>query len=72
MGLMPKLVDQVFELLRQLNKELGLTILLVEQNAMASLKISDRGYVMEVGTCAYEGAAADLIEHPKVVEAYLG
>ncbi|HNX31791.1 MAG TPA: ABC transporter ATP-binding protein [Holophaga sp.] len=72
MGLMPKLVDQVFELLRKLNKELGLTILLVEQNAMASLKISDRGYVMEVGTCAYEGAAADLIEHPKVVEAYLG
>jgi len=72
MGLMPKLVDQVFELLRQLNKDFGLTILLVEQNAMASLKISDRGYVMEVGTCAYEGAAADLIEHPKVKEAYLG
>ena len=72
MGLMPKLVDQVFALLHQLNKELGLTILLVEQNAMASLKISHRGYVMEVGTCAYEGAAEDLIEHPKVKEAYLG
>jgi len=72
MGLMPKLVDQVFALLHQLNKEFGLTILLVEQNAMASLQISDRGYVMEVGTCAYEGAAADLIEHPKVKEAYLG
>jgi branched-chain amino acid transport system ATP-binding protein len=72
MGLMPKLVDQVFALLQQLNKEFGLTILLVEQNAMASLKISDRGYVMEVGTCAYQGAAADLIEHPKVKEAYLG
>jgi branched-chain amino acid transport system ATP-binding protein len=72
MGLMPKLVDQVFALLRQLNKEFGLTILLVEQNAMASLKISDRGYVMETGTCAYEGAAEDLINHPKVKEAYLG
>lgn len=72
MGLMPKLVDQVFALLHQLNKEFGLTILLVEQNAMASLQISDRGYVMEVGTCAYEGAAGDLIEHPKVKEAYLG
>jgi branched-chain amino acid transport system ATP-binding protein len=72
MGLMPILVDQVFALLRQLNKEFGLTILLVEQNAMASLKISDRGYVMETGTCAYQGAAADLIEHPKVKEAYLG
>jgi len=72
MGLMPILVDQVFALLRQLNKEFGLTILLVEQNAMASLKISDRGYVMETGTCAYEGAAQDLINHPKVKEAYLG
>ena len=72
MGLMPKLVDQVFALLRQLNKEFGLTILLVEQNAMASLRISDRGYVMEVGTCAFDGAAADLIEHPKVKVAYLG
>jgi branched-chain amino acid transport system ATP-binding protein len=72
MGLMPKLVDQVFALLHQLNKEFGLTILLVEQNAMASLKISDRGYVMEVGTCAYQGAASELIEHPKVIESYLG
>jgi branched-chain amino acid transport system ATP-binding protein len=72
MGLMPILVEQVFALLRQLNKEYGLTILLVEQNAMASLKISDRGYVMETGSCALAGAAADLIEHPKVKEAYLG
>ena len=72
MGLMPKLVDQVFLLLRQLNQELGLPILLVEQNAMASLKISDRGYVMETGSCAYQGAAAEMIEHPKVKEAYLG
>jgi len=72
MGLMPKLVDQVFTLLRQLNKEFGLTILLVEQNAMASLNISDRGYVMETGRCAYAGAAQELIVHPKVKEAYLG
>jgi branched-chain amino acid transport system ATP-binding protein len=72
MGLMPKLVDQVFALLRQLNKELGLPILLVEQNAMASLRISDRGYVMETGSCAYQGLAAEMIEHPKVKEAYLG
>lgn len=72
MGLMPKLVDQVFRLLRQLNKEYGLTILLVEQNAMASLKISDRGYVLETGSCAYQGRAEELIAHPKVKEAYLG
>jgi branched-chain amino acid transport system ATP-binding protein len=72
MGLMPKLVDQVFELLGQLNRDHGLSILLVEQNAMASLKISHRGYVMETGTCGYQGPAAELLEHPKVKEAYLG
>jgi branched-chain amino acid transport system ATP-binding protein len=72
MGLMPKLVDQVFELLHQLNREHGLSILLVEQNAMASLKISSRGYVMETGTCAHHGPADELLENPKVKEAYLG
>lgn len=72
MGLMPILVDQVFALLRQLNKEFGLTILLVEQNAVASLEISDRAYVLETGTCAYQGVASEMITHPKVKEAYLG
>jgi len=72
MGLMPKLVDQVFRVLRQLNRERGLTILLVEQNAMASLEISDRAYVLETGKCVHEGQAADLLEDPMVKEVYLG
>lgn len=72
MGLMPKLVDQVFEVLKQLNRQKGLTILLVEQNAMASLEISDRAYVLETGRCVHEGAAAALLEDPKVMEVYLG
>lgn len=72
MGLMPKLVDQVFEVLRQLNRERGLTILLVEQNAMASLEISHRAYVLETGKCVHEGQAEDLIEDPVVKEVYLG
>jgi len=72
MGLMPKLVDRVFDLLQQLNKENGLTILLVEQNAMASLEISKRAYVLETGTCAYEGYSQDLIEDPHVKDVYLG
>jgi len=72
MGLMPKLVDQVFTLLRRLNKEFGLTILLVEQNARASLAISDRAYVLETGTCAYQGRASELVDDPRVKEAYLG
>jgi branched-chain amino acid transport system ATP-binding protein len=72
MGLMPKLVDQVFEMLAQLNREHGLTILLVEQNAMASLAISHRVYVLETGVCVFEGRASDLLQDPKLKAAYLG
>ena len=72
MGLMPKLVDQVFETLAQLNREQGLTILLVEQNAMASLEISHRAYVLETGVCVYAGAARELLDDPKLKAAYLG
>jgi branched-chain amino acid transport system ATP-binding protein len=72
MGLMPKLVDQVFEVLSRLNREHGLTILLVEQNAVASLEIAHRAYVLETGACVYEGRAADLLKDPKLKAAYLG
>jgi branched-chain amino acid transport system ATP-binding protein len=72
MGLMPKLVDQVFDLLARLNREEGLTILLVEQNAMASLAISRRAYVLETGVCVHSGPAAELMEDPKVKAVYLG
>jgi branched-chain amino acid transport system ATP-binding protein len=72
MGLMPKLVDRVFEVLSLLNREHGLTILLVEQNAMAALEISRRAYVLETGACVYEGRAADLLKDPKLKAAYLG
>jgi len=72
MGLMPKLADQVFEVLKQLNRRKGLTILLVEQNAVASLEISHRAYVLETGRCVHEGMAEDLLEDPKVKAVYLG
>ncbi len=72
MGLMPKLAVQVFDVLRELNKDMGLTILLVEQNALSSLKISDRGYVLETGTIEIEGRSSDLINDRRVREAYLG
>ena len=72
MGLMPKLVDQVFGILEQLNKEQGLTILLVEQNAVASLAVSSRGYVLETGTCALQGSAQELMDNSRVKEVYLG
>jgi len=72
MGLMPSLVDKVFEVLQQLNREHGLTILLVEQNAFASLKISTRGYVLETGTLVLSGTADELLADGRVRSAYLG
>jgi len=72
MGLMPKLVDRVFDLLQKLNREQGLTILLVEQNAMASLEISKRAYVLETGSFACQGMAEDLIKDPRIRQVYLG
>ena len=65
------MVKEVFRGLAQL-KASGLTILLVEQNALAALKFSDRTYVLESGSVALEGASSSLISDPRVREAYLG
>jgi len=71
MGLAPILVDQIFDVVRQM-KALGVTVLLVEQNAFGALRIADRGYVLETGHVALSGPAAELIENPRIREAYLG
>ncbi|HCA40527.1 MAG TPA: ABC transporter ATP-binding protein [Aminobacterium sp.] len=72
MGLMPKLVNTVFQVLQHINKEFGITILIVEQNALASLQISHRGYVLEAGNLVMEGTSQELMNDPGVREAYLG
>lgn len=71
LGLAPKLVNEVFAIVKGLKKE-GKTILLVEQNARKALQCADRGYVMETGEIVMEGSAADLLDHERVKEAYLG
>lgn len=71
MGLAPLLVDKILKTLVGLRKN-GLTILLVEQNATAALKISDRGYVLETGRVVLQGTAADLLADEEVKRAYLG
>lgn len=71
MGLAPILVQQIFDVVKNL-KALNVTVLLVEQNAFGALKVADRGYVMETGRITMEGAAADLIADPRIREAYLG
>ena len=71
MGLAPIIVQQIFDVVSGL-KALGVTVLLVEQNAVGALKIADRGYVMETGRITMSGAAAELIADPRIREAYLG
>jgi branched-chain amino acid transport system ATP-binding protein len=71
MGLAPRMVTQVYQILAEL-KAGGTTILLVEQNARAALKVADRGYVLETGRIILDGAAADLRDDPEVQRAYLG
>ena len=71
MGLAPIIVQQIFDVVKGL-KGLGVTVLLVEQNAFGALKIADRGYVMETGYIIMSGPAAELIADPRIREAYLG
>ena len=71
MGLSPLLVDQVFEIIKDINRD-GTTILLVEQNAGKSLAISDRAYVMENGSIVLSGTGAELAASEMVKKAYLG
>jgi len=71
LGLAPMLVKEILSLLAKLRDE-GMTILLIEQDAVAALKIADRGYVMERGRIVLEGSAAELLSNAGVKQAYLG
>ena len=71
MGLAPKLVREVFAVLRRLN-ERGVAILLVEQNANMALRLANRACLLETGNLVLEGPAAELLVNPRVREAYLG
>ena len=72
LGLAPIIVEQFFALVRRLNEEQGLTVLVVEQNANAALELSSRAYLLEVGRVALEGASAELREHEGIRKSYLG
>ncbi|HKQ67458.1 MAG TPA: ABC transporter ATP-binding protein [Methylomirabilota bacterium] len=71
MGLAPVLVEQIFDTITDINRQ-GMTILLVEQNAAMALSIAHRGYVLETGSIALAGTAAELSENADVRRAYLG
>lgn len=71
LGLAPLIVKQIFEIVAHI-RELGLAVLLVEQNARQALAIADRGYVFEVGKVVLSGPASELAQNPEVQKAYLG
>jgi len=72
LGIAPLLVKSIFERIVEINREQGLTILLVEQNANLALDVSSYGYVLETGKILLEGPSAELKANPRVQEAYLG
>jgi branched-chain amino acid transport system ATP-binding protein len=72
MGLAPLVVQEIFRVVETLRQEAGTTVLLVEQNAKAALKLADRGYVLETGKVILEGIASELLENKDVQRAYLG
>jgi len=72
MGLSPMLIKEVFGIISQLNKELGITILLVEQNARMALNVASFGYIMESGKVVLDGPRQSLVDNEDVKEFYLG
>lgn len=72
MGLAPLVIKQIFEIIKQINKENNTTIFLVEQNANQALHIADRGYVIENGEITLSGPASDLLKNSDIQKAYLG
>ena len=71
LGLSPLLVEQMFDLIKKINED-GLSIVLVEQNVMQSLKLADRAYVIENGMVTLSGPAIELIENTELKKSYLG
>jgi branched-chain amino acid transport system ATP-binding protein len=72
MGLAPQLVEQIFEIVKRLNEEQGVTFLLAEQNTNVALRYAHYGYILESGRVVMDGPAAQLRENPDVREFYLG
>ena len=72
LGLAPIIISEIFKELKIINKELGTTILIVEQNAKKALSIADRAYVLETGTITKNGTGAELLADESIKEAYLG
>jgi len=71
MGLAPILVEEIFSIIQEINSQ-GVSILLVEQNALMALSVAHRGYVLETGRIVLTGTGDELLHNPQVMQAYLG
>ncbi len=71
LGLAPLITRQIFDAIRQLNRNDGLTVLIVEQNANHALRLAHRGYVMVNGTITLSGTGSELLQRPEIRAAYL-
>ncbi|MEM7532711.1 MAG: ABC transporter ATP-binding protein [Chloroflexota bacterium] len=71
-GLAPVITKDIFRAIKRLNEEIGLTVLMIEQNARQGLEISDRGYVLELGRNSYQGTGRELLDNEEVRRAFLG
>ena len=71
-GLAPLITKMIFEQIEHLNREIGLTVLMIEQNARQGLEISDRGYVLQLGKNSFKGPSKELLDNPEVRSAFLG
>lgn len=72
LGLAPNIVDAVFDVIKKINREKGITVLVVEQNANIALQVADRGYVLENGKVNMSGSAKELLESAEIQKLYLG
>lgn len=72
LGLAPNIVDQVFDVIKKINKEKGITVMVVEQNANIALQAADRAYALENGVVKMEGDAKEMLASPEIQKLYLG
>ena len=72
LGLAPIIINEIFKELTEVNRQLGMTILIVEQNARKALQLSHRAYVIQTGKIMMEGKSDDLLHNPEIEDAYLG
>lgn len=72
LGLAPQISEQIFDIIRSLNSEMGITVLLIEQNVKKGLDVADWCFVLDLGTRRFEGAAANILDDPRIRDLYLG